>query len=220
MNGNAVNLVAEQSQASDLETEKTLHLLSDIEQGAVVSQQSLSLRLGIAVGLTNAYVKRAVRRGWIRMQKVPARRYAYYLTPKGLSEKSRLAVEYLSSSFGFFRRARSQCLDCLREAERNGWKRVAFVGASELAEIASLAAREADIELVGVIAPGSNQQTFVGLNVYPDSDLLRSVDAALITDIASPQKSYEIACTVLRAERVLTPSLLHVSRQGKSNGKG
>lgn len=45
----------------------------------------------------------------LKVSEVPARRYAYYLTPKGFAEKSRLTVQYLSSSFSFFREAKADC---------------------------------------------------------------------------------------------------------------
>ena len=93
-----------------------------------MTQRSLALRLGIAVGLANAYIKRCVRKGWVKAQAVPAKRYAYYLTPKGFSEKSRLVGEYLTSSLGFFRKARAQCADCLAYGHTRGWRRLALVG--------------------------------------------------------------------------------------------
>ena len=103
-------------QSKTLETQTTLRLLSDIERKEFSSQRAFSVRLGIALGLTNAYVKRCVKKGWIKMRRVPARRYAYYLTPKGFTEKSKLVGEYLTSSLEFFRAARAQCLDILKQA--------------------------------------------------------------------------------------------------------
>ncbi len=63
-------------QSKALETHTTLRLLSDIDRERFSSQRLFSVRLGIAVGLTNAYVKRCVKKGWIKMRRVPARRYA------------------------------------------------------------------------------------------------------------------------------------------------
>ncbi len=66
--------------AEDRYTDTTLRLLSEIEQNELGSQRSFSSRLGIAVGLTNAYIKRCLTKGWIKMSRAPAKRYAYYLT--------------------------------------------------------------------------------------------------------------------------------------------
>src|SRR3546814_4310673 len=56
----------------------------------------------------SALLKRCAAKGLVKIQNAPARRYAYYLTPKGFAEKSRLVAEYLETSLHFFRGARSQ----------------------------------------------------------------------------------------------------------------
>ncbi|MGB1548047.1 MAG: winged helix-turn-helix transcriptional regulator, partial [Alphaproteobacteria bacterium] len=105
-------------------TSTTLELLASVEANRHVSQRTLATRLGIAVGLANGYLRRCVRKGWVKMSKAPARRYAYYLTPKGFAEKSRLTAEYLTISFDFFRNARTECLRAFRAAEARDWRRV------------------------------------------------------------------------------------------------
>src|SRR5262249_51283838 len=93
----------------DSEIEKTrimLGLLESVERGGEQSQRRLASELGIALGLVNAYIKRCINKGLLKVGEAPARRYAYYLTPRGFAEKSRLTVEYLSYSFSLFRRAK------------------------------------------------------------------------------------------------------------------
>jgi DNA-binding MarR family transcriptional regulator len=209
-------LVTQRSQTSDareMDPATTLLLLADIKTRGVVSQRSLAMRLGIAVGLTNAYVKRLVRKGWIKVQKVPARRYAYFVTPEGFKEKNRLTAEYLSFSFGFFRQAREQCLDLLRASERLGRTRVALFGASELAEIATLAARETSVKIAGIAAPGKNNERFAGLPVANTFDDLPPFEAVLVTDTSAAQATYEILRQRVAEDRILIPPLLHISRQ-------
>ena len=149
---------AMQASKEALESELSLRLLSTIEGDQSVTQRSLALRLGIAVGLTNAYFKRCVRKGWVKAQAIPAKRYAYYLTPQGFSEKSRLVGEYLTSSLCFFRNARAQCADCLAYGHSRGWRRLALVGAGDLAEIATLAAIEQPVDPPYV--PPARRRTF------------------------------------------------------------
>src|SRR5499433_4529760 len=87
-----------------------LGLLDAVEQNRPQSQRLLASELGIALGLVNAYLKRCIKKGLVKVRSAPARRYAYYLTPQGFAEKSRLTVEYLSYSFGFFRQAKADCV--------------------------------------------------------------------------------------------------------------
>src|ERR1700694_4566367 len=119
-----------------------LGLLESVERDGAQSQRKLAADLGIALGLVNAYLKRCVTKGLVKMSEVPTRRYAYYLTPKGFAEKSRLTVDYLSSSFEFFRSARADCSAVLMVAKAHGWHRVALLGVSDLAEIAAICALE------------------------------------------------------------------------------
>ena len=119
-----------------------LGLLESVERDGAQSQRKLASDLGIALGLVNAYLRRCVKKGLLKIGQAPARRYAYYLTPHGFAEKSRLTVEYLSSSFSFFRRAREDCSLVLKAAQARGWKRIALIGVSDLAEIATICALE------------------------------------------------------------------------------
>ncbi len=199
------------------ESHTTLQLLSDVERERFDSQRTFSVRLGIAVGLTNAYVKRCVAKGWIKMRRIPARRYAYYLTPKGFTEKSQLVSEYLTSSLDFFRSARAQFLESLQHCEHRGWRRVALYGHGELVEIATLAAKETSVELVAVIAPGCNTDEFAGLPVVTDTTKIPAVDAILIADIDDPQSAFDALIETQPIERLLTPPLLHVTRDTGSD---
>lgn len=200
------------------EAATTVHLFSEIELSGAISQESLASRLGIAVGLTNAYIKRCVRKGFIKMQKVPARRYAYFLTPTGFAEKAALTAEYLSHSFSFFRRARSQCHDQLAYCANRGWSRVMLAGTGELAEIAVLAALEIpEIKLVGLLAPGKNIRHFAGLDVL--SEIGADFDAVLVTDTTRPHVTYENLRKKLGDDRILLVPLLHVVRKDSAQAE-
>ena len=94
------------------EAQIVLGLLESVERDGGQSQRRLAAELGIALGLVNAYLKRCIKKGLVKVSEAPARRYAYYLTPHGFAEKSRLTVEYLSYSFSFFRQAKTDCAAC------------------------------------------------------------------------------------------------------------
>lgn len=195
----------------------TLGLLNVIGAEEAMTQRGLAVRLGVALGLANALVKRCVKKGLVKVKQVPARRYAYYLTPEGFREKSRLVGQYLSHSLNFYRRARGEYAETLAYCERRGWTKVALFGASELAEIATLAAHEAGVHLVGVVDAKRNVERFGGLRVVCGLDELGGVDAVIVTDSVEPQRCYDLLSLVLPPERVLTPKLLHVSRHGAAD---
>ena len=60
-----------------------LGLLTSVETDGSRSQRHIAAELGVALGLVNAYLKRAVKKGLVKVSQAPARRYAYYLTPQG-----------------------------------------------------------------------------------------------------------------------------------------
>src|SRR5438445_12821261 len=102
--------MSELGRGQSIENERiVLGLLESVERDGAQSQRRLATELGIALGLVNAYLKRCVKKGYVKVSNVPSHRYAYYLTPQGFAEKSRLTVEYISYSFSFFRQSKSDC---------------------------------------------------------------------------------------------------------------
>jgi DNA-binding MarR family transcriptional regulator len=188
-----------------------LGLLESVERDGAQSQRKLASDLGIALGLVNAYLKRCVKKGLVKIGQVPPRRYAYYLTPNGFAEKSRLTVEYLSTSFSFFRRAREDCSSVLRVARARGWNRVALVGVSDLAEIATICALVEGITIVAVVDGKSANGHFVGMPVVKSiAAVPGGFDALFITDLQATRESVQAVAAVLDAERVLVPALLNI----------
>lgn len=170
-----------------------LRLLDAVQNGRLRSQREAAAELGIALGLVNAYIKRCVRKGWLKVSHVPARRYAYYLTPQGFSEKARLSARYLRSSMNFFRKARTDYAAAFARAEALGWQRVALVGMSDLAEIACLCALESEIEIVGIIAPQADRATLLGTPVFADVHALPyGCDGLILTEIDTGRQAGQI----------------------------
>jgi hypothetical protein len=196
---------------SRAEAQITLGMLNAVEENSVLTQRSLARELGIALGLANAYLKRCVTKGYIKVTHAPAKRYAYYLTPLGFAEKSRLTAQYLAISFDFFRLARSQCSALFTECETRGWTRIALCGAGELAEIAMLCAESHAVTLIGLVEAAGGAS--VGkLPLVEDLAALAAPDAVLITEQRTPQQTYDRIVTSLPRERVLAPRLLNISR--------
>jgi len=199
-----------------------LSMLTSIERDSAITQRALARELGIALGLANAYLRRCVRKGLVKMRQVPINRYAYYLTPQGLAEKSRLTAEYLAVSLDFFRRARTDCVALFRQCESRGWQNVALYGAGDLAEIAALSAGETAVEVLCVIDPEQTGRRCGGLPIVPDLDaaLLRTgaqgLDGIIVTDTRAPQTNFDnLLSAVERSGRsascVVAPSLLRIS---------
>jgi len=191
--------------ARELSDEIVLGVLDVVERDPSVTQRSVAGELGIALGLANAYLRRCVRKGLIKVSEVPRRRYAYYLTPQGFAEKSRLTATYLSDSFSFFRKARTQCAELFALAAARDQRRLALLGQGDLAEIASLVAREHPVEIIGVMAAGAD-----AARLAVELTAIGSADAIVVTALVDPRAALAAALRVFDAERVYVPAILRV----------
>ena len=191
-----------------------LHILSDINNGIFHSQRKISRQLGISAGLANLYIKRCVKKGWIKLQTVPKKRYIYYLTPKGFIEKSKLTAEYLSSSFSLYRNMRKDCLKILTKCKKENNKIVLYSG-SELSEVFILTAKEINLEFYGIVIPNSNLKNFFGIKVFPKlSKNSVKIETIILCDI---QNSYD---TFLKLKKffpkteIIAPQILNIKKIG------
>ena len=194
----------------DPEDSVTLDILDTVERNEQMSQRHLSRQLGVALGLANSYLKRCIRKGWVKVQQAPANRYLYYLTPTGFAEKSRLTAQYLSYSLSFYREAGTSCAQLLDQCERNHWQRLLLCGVSDLAEIATLRAMERDITIVGFYDPADEREKFLGRRVWKSLAEAEPHDARMLTAITEPDKRYAEIKASGGAIPLLVPNVLRL----------
>lgn len=182
-----------------LENELILQMLSSIENEPEISQRALSSKLGVAIGMVNAYMKRCTQKGLIKVQNIPSKRYAYYLTPTGFLEKTKLTVEFLKSSFSFLREAQNQLLNLFEHCEARHYHNILILGQNELTNIAVTLAKN-----------------FPFVITIRNKLLLNSVedafDCCFIVDMEEPQLCYDSTLEFMPADKILTPPLLNISK--------
>ncbi|MGK0297630.1 MAG: DNA-binding MarR family transcriptional regulator [Gammaproteobacteria bacterium] len=205
---NAMTYTVHNMNAKHREASLTLEILNTIDNQSDVTQRNLADSLGVALGLTNSYLKGCVRKGLIKIEQAPANRYLYYLTPHGFAEKSRLTAEYLSSSFNFYRRASMSCTEVFDLCQDRNYQRIILCGNSELAEIASLRAKEKNILVTGILDLNLNAKEYIGFPVYTTLDDIKHFDACVITDLVSPFKMKLFLERSLEKSRIFIPDIL------------
>lgn len=191
--------------------QRLLELLDAVERGTDLSQRRLAREMGVALGLANSYLKRCVRKGLVKINSAPANRYLYYLTPKGFAEKSRLTAKYLSASFEFYRRAGDSCARVLNECAARRWQKVLLGGVSDLAEIAALRALENGIDIVGIYDRDATRRKLVARPVWRALHESSDFDGCVLTDLNTPEKTYQHLITQLGGDRVLVPDILRLT---------
>ena len=182
----------------------TLGVLTAAEAQDGVSQRTLAADLDVAVGLVNAYVKRCVRNGLMKVSQVPARRYRYYLTPAGFAEKAKLTGEYLAFSLSFFRRAKTAYSDVFETAEALRWQSVVLLGAGDLADIATICALSRGIKVVSVIDPRLMPSAGTPSVVRAPRSVTGTFDGYIWTGL--PDADMDLVLKRRVGIRVLTPS--------------
>ena len=194
----------------------TLELLTAIEESSEVTQRHLAQRLGVALGLANSYLKRCVRKGLVKVQQAPANRYLYYLTPKGFVEKSRLTGEYLRVSLSFYRRASDSLASIFADCAEHGRTRAVLCGVSDMSEIAALRAAAVGIEIVAVHDAQADVARWAGCPVWREMPPLDLWDVCVVTDLVSPQETYQRLVEAVGVERVLVPDVLGINRRAET----
>ena len=172
--------------------ERNLEILTAVGEGHPLTQRALAQRLGVALGLTNLYLKRLARKGYIKIVEFPRKpaarkRLRYLLTPKGIAEKSRLTYEHVAYSLSLYRRARQTLRESLSLLPQNGIKRIALYGTGEAAELAYLTLKEFGLEPIGVFSNDGGDH-FLGFQVQPVTELAgQEFDCLILATFERPE---------------------------------
>ena len=148
-----------------------------------MTQRTLAGRLGIALGLTNLYLTRLIRKGYVKCVTVAPNRLVYMVTPRGLARKARLTFEFMKYSLDFYRDARQHLSESL--AGMNG-RRIAIYGVGDVAELVYLLVRQMGAEPVAIFDQQGGAP-FLGYQVRPVSDHDQvSYDVLIVTVLERP----------------------------------
>jgi len=173
---------------------RDLRLLEELEKNPVVSQRELSHKFGIALGVTNACLKRMARKGWIRIRDFNRRKIEYCLTARGFEEKARLTFRLISSTVQHYSVLKRIISQRLLEMQRDGLKRIVFYGLSDEMEVAYVTFQGVDLRLVGIVEDDEKMmpQIVLGFEIEPVSRVQElKPDGILITSLTENGKKRE-----------------------------
>ena len=155
----------------DPQAQRELDLLTEIAEGDGVTQRQLAKKLGIALGLTNLYIKRLAKKGYIRIINIKRSRLKYLLTPRGIAEKARLTYQFMEYSLGYYIKLRETFRERLVPVSQSDQRRVLLYGSGEIAEIAALVLWELDLTLEYVVDDDKSGTSFLGHKVCAVADI-------------------------------------------------
>lgn len=131
----------------DSQSERELQILEYLERNPDTTQADLAIRLGVAVGSVNWYLKRLINKGYVKVRQMQRRRLRYLITPKGVAEKARLTQAYMQASFRIYRETRSQARRLLAQVMEAGYDTVRVEGDGDLAEVCLLTCLEQKVRV-------------------------------------------------------------------------
>lgn len=142
-------------------------LLDAIAQDTMVTQASLSARLGMAVGSVNWYIKRMINCGYIKVSHLDRTRLKYQLTPEGMSILTQRTLQYMKKSLTVYNELRLKARTIVTDLRSQGITHVYLEGDDGLIDILRLTCIEAGM----------------GLDEIPDGIALKAVgkDYAIVS---------------------------------------
>jgi DNA-binding MarR family transcriptional regulator len=196
----------------DRHAERELEILNAVQEEELLTQRVLARRLGVALGLTNLYLRRLIHNGYIKVAEFPRKpaarkRLRYVLTAQGIAEKTRLTFEHAAHSLNLYRRARATLRDSLARLASSGLKRIALYGTGDATELAYLTLRELELEPIGIFdAVGGSR--FLGVTVRGARDLLaEDFDGLVLATFEQPDAEIEALVRLgLPREKLVTLS--------------
>jgi DNA-binding MarR family transcriptional regulator len=171
---------------------RTLKILERVDNEKTPSQRDLAGELNISLGLVNSFIKRLVKKGFVKIATIPKNRIKYILTPSGAAEKTRLTYKYIQHSYSFYKDARQKLRKLCADLEKKGIQRIVFYGAGDLAEIAYISLQETPIQLAAIVDDKKQGQRFMK-QIVADPDRLNRIafDRILITTIDARESALQ-----------------------------
>jgi len=160
-------------------TEKHLDTLLEIKQNPSLSQRSLSLKLNISLGLTNAIIKNLIHRGWLKVKKDTGRKLLYIITPEGMLNVSRLMYNRFQETLHYYHYTKNLLTAYLIKLYQQGEETVNIYGTGQLAEITCYAGIDTPLKLDAIIADDSSKKIFLGHEVLSLSGFIEKYSMQL-----------------------------------------
>lgn len=79
--------------------QKELEVLNQIYENKDITQRQLASKTGMSLGAVNLLLKRCIKKGLIKIERLNSRTIRYILTPQGFKEKVERTVQYISDSY-------------------------------------------------------------------------------------------------------------------------
>ncbi len=159
---------------------RELEILEKIENDGHLTQRDLSREVGIALGLVNHLLKKMVRKGWVKIMNVDAKKIRYLITPEGAREKSSLLYKRVESTIHFYLEAKRVIKEKVQHLKNEGVKSVSIYGINHIAEVLFIVLKELGLGLDCVVDNDKRGEEWFGYKVINMDEFLKFNTSVLI----------------------------------------
>ena len=159
---------------------RELEILEKIENNGHLTQRDLSKEVGIALGLVNHLLRKMVKKGWIKIKNIDAKRIRYLITPEGAREKSSLSYKRVENTIHFYLEAKSVIKDKVIHLKNEGIEDVSIYGINHISEVLFIVLKELGLELAYVVDDNREGEVWFGYTIVNMDEFLKSNANVLI----------------------------------------
>lgn len=109
--------------------EKELEILNHIQDNENITQREIAERTGLSLGAVNLLLKKMLKTGLIKIERLNARSLKYILTPEGIKEKTAKTYHYIVNSYHTITRIRAVVQVLIQKQMDKGIRTVYLYGA-------------------------------------------------------------------------------------------
>mgnify|MGYP006432059783 FL=1 len=186
---------------------RELKILERLESNGHLTQRDLSKEVGIALGLVNHLLKKMVKKGWIKIKNIDAKKIRYLITPEGAREKSSLLYKRVEGTIHFYLEAKRVIKDKVIHLKEEGIENVSIYGINHISEVLFIVLKELGLELAYVVDNNKEGEVWFGYTVVKmdkfimsntDVLILASFDKEEIDGFCKEQEQEEVRVVALR----------------------
>jgi len=108
-----------------------LQVLNNIEKNQKATQRDIARNTGLSLGNVNILIKRLVKKGLLKIEKLNARSIRYILTPEGIREKAKLTYEYIKISYNYINDINNKIEKLITGFKNNDISRIILFGEND-----------------------------------------------------------------------------------------
>lgn len=136
--------------------EKEFAVIREIANNHQPSQRLIARKLGLSLGLTNLIIKRLVKKGYLKVSQLNARKLQYILTPHGIAEKTKKSYHYTLKTIKSIKNLKDKIQEIILNEYKNGKRKFVIQGNNELATLVEISLRNLNLEGLEYINADNN----------------------------------------------------------------